>query len=246
MWSIPVQRHSMMNSERVFVGGIAILSVVLVSIYQSKLATMFTTPHFHKDINSLEELDQSGLKIVTEFGEFKVDVFASEASETFKKLSEKIVLFENLSIIDQMVGNGEAATLKRKRNFRLTHVGQSTFHMIEECPKKYNLGFVLPKNSQFLETFNIVQLKIMDAGLIEKFISDMEFNETFEYHYHNAGIDFVPKVKVFNLYDLMLAFTILGIGNLIGLISFSAEILCKKFKVFSKEISKSKCLKKSR
>ncbi|KAH8354859.1 hypothetical protein KR084_012477 [Drosophila pseudotakahashii] len=67
-------------AERMFIGTLCLVSVIFGAIFESSLATVYIHPLYYKDINTMQELDDSGLKVVYKYSSMADDLFFSETS----------------------------------------------------------------------------------------------------------------------------------------------------------------------
>ena len=86
MVQAPMRRMPRMQSESVFICFICLVSIVIVSMYQSGMAIVFFKPFYFKDINTLEALDQSGIEIHVKYLGYLSDVFPNDYSSVYHHL----------------------------------------------------------------------------------------------------------------------------------------------------------------
>ncbi|KAH8385486.1 hypothetical protein KR093_010820, partial [Drosophila rubida] len=67
-------------AERMFIGSLCLVSVIFGAIFESSLATVYIHPLHYRDINTMQELDESGLKVVYKYTSMADDLFFSETS----------------------------------------------------------------------------------------------------------------------------------------------------------------------
>ncbi|KAH8295545.1 hypothetical protein KR044_004906, partial [Drosophila immigrans] len=67
-------------AERMFIGSLCLVSVIFGAIFESSLATVYIHPLHYKDINTMQDLDDSGLKVVYKYTSMADDLFFSETS----------------------------------------------------------------------------------------------------------------------------------------------------------------------
>lgn len=94
MVQAPMRRFPKMQSERVFICSICLLSIVIVSMYQSGMATVFFKPFYFKDINTLEGLDKSGIEIQVKYLGYMSDVFPNDSSSVYHHMKKKMKFTE--------------------------------------------------------------------------------------------------------------------------------------------------------
>ncbi|CAO1388076.1 unnamed protein product [Diamesa tonsa] len=104
----------------------------------------------------------------------------------------------------------KVATITRKSTVTLdnsVYFTKKQLHLIPECPKIYNLGYMTAKSSVFLERINQILLDIQRYGLMEKWIRDINFMTTLQYirDFDEDNIN----VKILSMKDLQFPFFLL-------------------------------------
>lgn len=221
----PMIHLTRVQSERILVGSISLLGVIFVSMFQSGLANVYTKPVFHKNILNLKQLEETGLKILIKYQAMLADIFPSDSSELFKTLHKRMTLFEHPEITAfKVTSKMGMATVTRKLNFGLSN--ETNFiHLIPECPRVYNLAYLMSRHSIYAERINEILLDIQCYGFIKKWITDMHFNNTLMKLNNNIN---VANGKVLTINDLLLPFFILLFGVSIGFVVLVFEKIFKK------------------
>lgn len=229
--SAPVRRFPRVSSERFFISAICLISLVFVSIFQSRLSAVFITPVYYEDINTLAQLDESNMFIDLKYQAMLDDLFPENSTPMIERLSKKLRLVSTTESVMAIVAReGGIATVTRRSTTKLDnsiYFTNNQLNLVKECPRKYNLGFVYPKHSVFASRINDILLDMVSGGLIDKFINEMYFNKTLSNIKH-FGSFHMDSYKVFTLTDLQLAFYILGAGIVISSIILSLEFLSLK------------------
>jgi hypothetical protein len=217
-----------------------------MNIYQSGLATVFVRPIYFKDIDTLVKLDRSGKEIQVKYAGYMTDVFPNDTSETFRNLRNKMRLVDTkVSAMDLVKYGDEVATITRRSTTLLDNYlffAQKELYIVDECPKKYFISYMVPANSVLLKRINEILFDIHRYGFILKWIDD--FNNLYLLrHLKNLTHD-GDRVKVLTVKDLRFPFILLAAGNLIGIFILVAELLViatnrknKKKKVKSQKVS---------
>jgi hypothetical protein len=131
--------------------------------------------------------------------------------------------------IKPLIQRNEAASLTRYSLFDMFWKYEN-YHLIPECPKKYNLAYIMARHSVFLEKFNQQLLYMLNGGLIDQLVENAVYNSTVENLIAIRSVHFYPVFKVFTLIDLQLPFLILIGGCCFGLLVLLVEVLCKALK----------------
>lgn len=236
--SVPVRRFTRVQSERIFIASVCLISMIFVSMYQSLITTVFVRPLYFKDINSLAQLDKAGLEIDVKYAGYLTDVFPSDSTDLFKSLNRKMKLVEtNFSAMDLVRDNKRIATITRKSTVLLDnseYFMKKQLHLIDkECPKNYFVAYMVPMHSVLYERFNEVLFDIHRFGFIKKWINDINFEVTLK----NTKIfrEESTQSKVLSIEKLKFPFLVLIGGNSFGVIIFIVESLisfgCRRKKI---------------
>lgn len=227
MLSAPLNGFSKIKTQRVFILSICLLSLVFTALFQSSLATVFIQPIYYKDISDLRELDESGLPIIIKYQAMLDDLFPPNVSSYMDSLRNKLSLSSSKESLSKIIAEfGKISGSTRESQVYLEnnywYISNQLF-LIPECPKTYNLAYVVPASSVFLSRFNAVLLRICEGGFIEKFTNDMKFNATMNTIRTQGTLTDQAVYKSFTIVDLQLPFYILLIGYVISGILFILE-----------------------
>lgn len=154
------------------------------------------------------------------------DIFPPDSSSTFKNLNKKMSLTEIDHSTTNITHFLNAVSITRKVNFQLSRENPNNY-LVQECPKTYNLGYVTPRKSVFLNRINSVLLDIHCFGFFQKWLDIYFFKITLQ----NAIVfkwNSAENVKVLAIEDLGLSFFILGVGTILSLIVFIFEVMFKR------------------
>lgn len=194
--------------------------------FAGTLVQSFTTTSHYPDINTLEQLDASGLSIAT-----SLRVFDNNSSDVISRLHSKITAI-NSTALNRAAYQRDVAAMERKEDAKFListeymNNGLPLLHIVNECPSTYFITYIVPNNSPFLPKFNSVILNFFESGLIAKwyddFIEAIILEKIFKYQ-DNSKVN-----KPFNLSDIQTAFYILFMGIIISGLVFVGEIVCSK------------------
>lgn len=227
--SAPLRRFSRVTSERLFLSSICLISLIFVSVFQSRLSSVFIKPMYYKDIDTLVELDNSNFSIHLKHQAMLDDLFLEPNSTLKKSLRSKLFLTPQSSV-SKLIHKQNEAFITRKSSTRLNHekyFRNNELHLVEECPILYNIGFVFPKHSVFKDRINEILLNLLNGGFMEKWIQDMYYTTKLQ---NIKEINFqYSNFKILNLSDLQLSFCVLGSGLLISIFVLFIETIYTKF-----------------
>lgn len=218
----PLKRFPRVNSERVFVATVCLLSLNIVSLFQSSLATIFIKPIYYKNIESLQQFADTKQKILIKYPAMLTDLFPEDSADIYRVLHDRMVLEQNPDLTAHNITNMGKASVTRKVQAKMLQ-DESQFFMIPECPRNYNLAFLLSKHSIYLEAINKIILDINQFGFINKWIDDINFKFKLESLIRNPNVSF--NARSFSLKDMQLHFFTLILGGGLSLVIFFIERL---------------------
>jgi hypothetical protein len=209
-----------------FLAACMIFNIVILGVIQGSLFKNFTTISYYADINTLEELDESGLPIAAFIWNF-----IRPNSELLERLEKKTV--------QRWMGDLDMTAYKRNVSFCETkaHVefliktkyvdddGLPLLHIINECLTTFLMTHVVRKGSAFLTVFNNVITKVVESGLTVKWNNDIV--DSFAIEKIISLSRNRTRVNSFSLYDVQSAFYIIIIGYISSILLFMCEILYK-------------------
>ncbi|XP_049279416.1 uncharacterized protein LOC125761893 [Anopheles funestus] len=226
--SAPYQRFTRSGVERLFLTGLLLVSLIFVSLYQSGLAAVFVNPVYYPDIGTLQQLDETGMIIPVKYRGFIDDVFAVNYSRLMDSLRARM---QHLPVKESMLARvarlGTIATVTRKTTLALDNAIYMTtrqLHMIPECPRTYNLAYVMPHRSVFGEQFNKVLLRMVGGGLIDHWINVARYEWTLKDWRVVQGM-MESNFKVLTVLDMQFAFYVLLIGLTLSTGAIGAELV---------------------
>lgn len=216
--SIPVRKFTRIQNERLFIASMCLTSLIFINLYVSGMSTVFVKPIYFKDINSLEQLDASGISINVKYYGYMTDVFPNDSKGVIQNLHNKMQLMEeNIPSMDIVNKSKNVATITRKSTTQLSNsiyfIRKDLYLIENECPKNYYLAYMVPVHSPYLDRINEILFDIHRFGFIIKWINDLKFKTTLESmkSFHSE-----PKSKVLSMNDLRFPFIAFGVGSCLG------------------------------
>lgn len=230
MLSSPMRKFPKATAERAFVASMCLVSLIFVSVFQSSLSTAFIKPVFYKDINTMQDLAESTLKIGIKYPAMLDDIFPPGSTGMLGVLREKMVLTNSTSsLMEAIAREGKLVAMTRKELMEQSYskyFASRQVHLVPQCPRSYNLAFFGPKHSVFMERINEVLLHLNNGGFHEKWIRDLHFNYTW-ITLKEHGNFHEDSFKVLTVEDLLLPFFILAIGCCLAAAVFVLERVAK-------------------
>ncbi|XP_053678145.1 uncharacterized protein LOC128728542 [Anopheles nili] len=226
--SAPYLRFTRSGVERLFLTGLLLVSLIFVSLYQSGLAAVFVNPLYHRDVNSLQQLDATGMLIPVKYRGFLDDVFPVNYSRLMESLRGRMRhLPAQESMLARVARLGNIATVTRRTTLALDNAIYMTtrqLHMVPECPRTYNLAYVVPRRSVFGELFSRVLLRMVGGGLVDHWIEEARYEWTLRDWRVVRGM-MESNFKVLTVQDLQFAFYVLAIGLAVGVGAIGVELV---------------------
>lgn len=216
-------------AERMFIGSLCLVSVIFGAIFESSLATVYIHPLHYRDIMTMQDLDDSGLKVVYKYTSMADDLFFSETSPLFASLNKKLWWNRDLNadVTHEVATIGGKAGVSRYSSLTMesaNYLLTQRIWVVPECPKYYTISYVMPRDAPWEEAINAQLLRLLNAGIIHKWIQDQKYSVTVRMR--NALVQVEGEgstVRVLTISDLQLAFYVVVVGTLLGWLGFLAE-----------------------
>ncbi|PSN55153.1 Ionotropic receptor [Blattella germanica] len=199
--SLSVVRMPRSVSEKSLLISCLAFGMIISALFQSRLVTVISKEDFAPDINTLEELAESGLSVGTR---------SLNLLDESPLLKNKLLL---LSTEDSVIGNiafrRNIAGMTRLSSAQihvleyLNNDGSPQLHIVKECLRFYALAYVVEKGSPLLKRMNQILWRLIESGLIKRWTEESVF--------FRGGAN-VSTLRVFSLEDLQLAFLLLAGG----------------------------------
>jgi hypothetical protein len=219
------------DSQRIFVASCLFFSIVITTVFQGSLFFKLKNPSYYKDVDTLEELDQSGLPIITTF-ENLYDVFDVIDTTTGKRLSKRLSIFaltdeELLEIIERGNSSLLMSLIGIEMLFKTYSRHARLVHRVQECPAAYFQSYMVPSGSPYLKAINALVGRMFEAGLTYKWYYDALYLNSLPQYILSANSDMHLRQKAFSLCDMLIAFIILIFGLILSGLIFLTEYCLK-------------------
>lgn len=224
-----LNHYPVFESEKVLVLSLCLVSVIFGAIFECSLASSHIEPLYFKDINTLDELNKSGLPILYRHASMKDDLFAGETSPLLASLNNKTVYMPDrrYNILKEIIDKGRTTGVNRYNSLMLESLDvlvTKQIWIIPEFPKHYTIAYVWLRDAPWEETLNNLLLRFLQAGVIFKFQRDMKTEaeiNLMKQHLYEASLGF----RILTVRDLQLAFYVVIIGNVMSVITLIIERL---------------------
>ncbi|KAL1502679.1 hypothetical protein ABEB36_007792 [Hypothenemus hampei] len=209
-------------SKSIFIGSCLIISLVLITLLTAALIKTLSSESWCPDIQTLEELTQSKIKIKS-----SANILKFCNSTLYGKLSKQIQIFDsNLSDEDLVTEYKNLAVLVRVKDTQLkigTHYidinGTPLLHIIPDYIANNFVAYAFPKGSPYLLIINNILTRLQEAGLDTKWYKDVAIAFETENRKKESA-----KIEKLSIEALQSALYILLIGYLISIMVFSFEL----------------------
>lgn len=218
----PVNRLARTDSVRIATITVSLSGFLITIYFQASLLTMLTTDVYEREIDTLEQLDRSGLKIYSSSLNLK-DTFSPDSPIT-RSLAKKFVLKEDSATNHVgLVAEGERlAAIGRKFDFggKFGLDYRTKIHLVEDCPRLYFLVYPLPHLSPYIESMNSILGRLQDSGVLRSHFVSYSFSPLAKMKRHSTTTNnFYPL----NFDNLKILFLILVIGCATATVVFVVE-----------------------
>ncbi|XP_068081108.1 ionotropic receptor 93a isoform X2 [Anabrus simplex] len=231
--SIPLPKLEILESDRIFEIFWVFFSLIITSLYQGSLASYLVLPKYLPDINTLQQLDESGLGIYIYPGidsYIKID----ESNSLLVNLAEKLEIGdEDLSVIcDNIVRLGNISGImdyhSAKYYISLPKYRKNEYpllHLMSECVMPAYVVYEVPLESLFLHRFNTLVQRMVEGGLFGKWHKDTILRKILG---ENLQVDAnKTHPKILSLSHLQSAFYLLLLGLSFSLLVIIGELIIK-------------------
>lgn len=211
------------SSHRIFLAFCMGYTVIVTNIFQGSLVKSFSTKSYYADVDTLEELDQSGLRIAT-----SLDIFSNRTPLLANLENKRTVL--NISALDRAAFYRDVAAVERKEDanllintqYKREDDGYPLLHLMKKCPSSVFIAYVVPNGSPYLNRFNFILYKFSEAGLLEKWYRDV-IDALIWDKLKRDSFYLNDDQKAINFNDVKAAFCLLTIGLFVGCIVLIVE-----------------------
>lgn len=220
------KKASALISKRLLILACLYLNIIIASIFQGSLVTSYTKTVFYKDLNTLEDIDKSGLLISTCI----TNVLGVNLTGVRKSLESKRVKTKPEKSIERAAYKRDCCAIERKSDaeFYIESIfvsddGIPLLHITDVCDLSYPVAMAVVKGFPFANTFNKIISRFVEGGFIGKWNQDVTYSITAHRRLRKNGK--TSSGRVIGIKDVQAAFYILNIGLVISFIVFVLEIL---------------------
>lgn len=229
---IPVPEMPRTLKLRLFFSIFLCYCFIMGVLFQATFISFLVNPGHHNDISTFDDLIESGLpygKIENlEFFMRLTNYYEQERFKSYFDCSDHHKCLERLFTLGDMTMLSPTVDVM----YALSHIGMSQnkkrLCTLADNVFPLDISMYLTKGHPLLRTFNVVIRRCTEAGLVQKYWSDMIFHIHLK---HVAGSKEPSCVVckdmyfVFTLSHLKVAFVVLFLGFLLSAIVFLSEVV---------------------
>lgn len=226
------------NMEPMEIGLIAAWSfagVIITNAYMSALNSMAIHPFSKQQINSFEDIEASGLRILVSSRLNKSQLYNMHLLPSrLNHLYEVVTPEDYYNTIFKLntsycyVASIMWASLKMARQ---QHLGLQSYYIFKDSFKFSFLMYMVPANSVYTERFNELIMDTFGSGLYYKWMADNydEFDRCKYFNDDQTGFGKVSHPVCLKMEDLVGAFMFFGAGLMLAIVIFVIEILFRYY-----------------
>lgn len=204
------------------------ISLILVTIYQSKLLSILIQPQYEYQIQEVDDLLKSGIKLGANVN--IKSLFAGTDSEIEQKIYEKMIVCDlTLTCPNRTAYKRDFATAKSKlpADFMILQYftnsdGSPMIYIFKSTIHTHHVNIVFSKGHPVFEEYNKILFWISESGLLVKWKNDIK-DETMRKSF--IGKLYSDKSLVLSLAHMETAFKILLVGYIVSSVVFILEFL---------------------
>ncbi|KAL9894869.1 LOW QUALITY PROTEIN: ionotropic receptor 100a, partial [Glossina fuscipes fuscipes] len=225
---VNIVRYPPFANECILIASLCLVSVVFGAVFESSLATAYIRHLYYKDIQTLQELDNSGLVLMYKYTSM-VDNLFDEETLLFSNLKRKLRKADiKANLLNDIAFKRGTAAVSRRSNLMLHsyhYIVNKQIWMVPQIPRSYTLSYVWPKNAPWRGRINQLLLRFQATGLLPKFIRDMQTDTNIRdmMIYKNEEQQHPTALTIT---DLQLAFYVIFFGSMMAGVTLIAEQFC--------------------
>ncbi|CAD7077004.1 unnamed protein product [Hermetia illucens] len=221
------EKYFKFKSFKFIHGQVMFLGFILTNLFLSSLSSFLTAILFYAQIETYEDLERSGIRILVEDVTFKSLAYFGVIPFKWQKLYEPV---DRETFFEHLWGwnNSFAYSLSSDR-FNLMGLIQKPlkkpiFHVTNICAVEAMVGLSIRTDAIFMDSINSFIIKLYDVGLYQKYITDLA-HESIEAGKMKPFQIYLEPFVPLNIEHLQLSWFLLSFGYSIGFLSFSLEYL---------------------
>jgi hypothetical protein len=201
------------------------------TVFQAFFTSYLIEPRFEKQIGTFDELNVSGItylkhpsleKLATYINYFQHEELKipQEKCENYTECMSRFLEGKDVTVMVTDIWAEYFAFTEGRGKKSLCTLDENVFTM--------GLAMYVPKGFPLLERFDILLQRCLEAGLGEKYWSELTWNESLHKYHQSDGNnehDASSMYFAFTMFHLRVAFCLLAFGGVLSAIVFIAELL---------------------
>jgi hypothetical protein len=233
---IPLNKLPENVPERIFLTAMMLSSLLIATCFQGSLLSLLSRELYEKEINTLEDLGKSTLRINTNSKNL-LDTFDGGDNALMKVLRKKLLVGSDvtLDILERVTRKRDIGALGRDLELKIrigsnyTKGGRGLAHVVDDCPRTYHLGYIMARGTPFYEAVNSALGRIFSAGIVYSPKLTHAYLTSWNKYKRSQGSDASSVVpEAFTLEKLKIAFAFLILGFVLSTTVFTIEIFIGK------------------
>jgi hypothetical protein len=217
MLGVSVPMLPLSNPLRVLFFFWVVFCMIINSIFQSHVISLLVEPGFQHQIDSFEELTESGL-----------NVCISERLQWYLYYTDidkrRIMSYNDTNSLMQMIFDDKNSAIflsRSQMSFSFRSI-QNKYHVLSENSLQFHSVMLVKKGWPFLKQTNTVIRRLVEGGIPNKIMSNIISSKS--YGNRRVGVwNRVTKYSSLSAEQLQAAFLLLGAGLGLSLVVFVAE-----------------------
>lgn len=208
----PTTFNQLTQKQKLFLIFCLSYNLIILGVFQGSFTTSFSTISYYPDITTLEALAESGLKITS-----NVEVFKNDNNTLATTLKNRQQPTNGDWALKRAALKRDVAGIERRldaiyhiQKLFLDENGSPLVHIVDECVTSHFIAFIVPKDSPFLEQFNLVIARLTECGFALKWYRDITGSEILKSR--SITLRSGDEKKALVLSDVQAAFYILLMG----------------------------------
>ncbi|KAE8751740.1 Ionotropic receptor 110, partial [Frankliniella occidentalis] len=205
-----------------------LMSVVLAAAYQGLLLRELTSPP--PEIDSLEQLEQSGLDVYADEALYPLDKLQPNVSHS---LTSRIQYFNpathHITVLERVLNGQNSALICRPNmvtSFTLAHLPKNVHKFVLPNSSSLMATIIYTKESPFGQALHLVLSWFQSSALLRRYLNVAEFHAAL----HTASADAASELtRPLSLGQLQPAFCLLAAGCVLSAVAFVLEVLCHRW-----------------
>jgi hypothetical protein len=203
------------------------------TVFQAFFTSYLIEPRFDKQIGTFGELNISGItylkhpsldRLATYINYYQHDELKipQEKCENYTECMSRFLEGKDVTVMVTDIWAEYFAFTTGRDKKSLCTIDENVFTM--------GLAMYVPIGFPLLERFNILLQRCLEAGLGEKYWSELTWNESLhKYHQSDSSNEHESMYFAFTMFHLRVAFCLLAFGGVMSCIVFIAELIAKNF-----------------